>query len=350
MRMLTTLLTRCMKDVAHIRSDPSAPSGLSGSADTSAPPDMASVASRHKLELTNTLLQGYFVSMASPKHVLALVSTPDVKDGASFVLEPLLRDLLHACLSFLLQFAETAILNVLSKDGPYTFKAPEHVVSILRFLLRVLAQLCTKTQASSNVAPACQEFVVAFSRRLLSECSELLAFCSRVGKWPADPAAVSSSLIDQKSKALRALHAVIGPLLILSLTSLAGMAVRVQDVTTLLPVLIQLATGVDSLTVGLPEVVSAEAELATGTVKWKRSTRTLIVETPHPAGSSSWTHFLQVPGASSLDISFDDQSRATLSAVSAVLYVVISLCCEEYSILQTTTGFTVISFLWPVCL
>lgn len=320
--VLTSLLSRCMRDVARIRSESTPVSGLSSTGATHPPStDLSAVVTQREAEVRDMLLHRYFVSMSTPRHVLSvltLLDTPAGGTGKPSGLDVDFEGLLNACLSYLLQHAETAVLDVVSPQSMVgsSGKAPDHVVAVKDFMLRVLALVFNRAVShESKQGNACHAFCVSFSRRVVRECGDLLEFCGRVGAWPVDPAAATPALLEQKARALRALQGVVGALLTLVATTLSALGVRLCDVAGLLPHLLRLVGAVDSLTVGLPEVVHAEHELATGAVKWKRTSRSVVLETPHPVGSNSWSQWVQVPGATKLEVTFEAATKQTLNSV-----------------------------------
>lgn len=309
--MLSSLVTRCMKERAHISS--SGPiTGLTGAAPSVS--DLSSAASQREGEVRDMLLQRYFNSVSTPRQVLSLLTLLEASGGAAEVDQDL-SSLLNSCFAYLLQHAETAILDAVSPQGAAGVRLPDHVGAVRDFLLRTLSAVFSRAVRSIRPADPYFRFATSFSRRVIAECSDLLSFCAKAGAWPTDPAAATPKMLEGKARSLRALQSIVGAVLTLVTTVLSGLCLNTEAVTSLVPPLVRLGTAVDALAIGLPEVVSAEHDYAAAAVKWTRSKKSVVVETPHPVGTTSWTHLVTVPGAASMVITFEDQSMQSLNSV-----------------------------------
>jgi hypothetical protein len=305
--VLTSLLSRCIKDRAQLASY----GPLSGLGRTDQPSDLSVAVSRREVEVRSLLLKRYFTSMSSPRQIVALLSL--IQRGGA---DAALSDVISGCLAYLMQSAETAVLDVVTPQEVSQAAIPEHVLAVRDFLQRLLAVIAAKATRALGPQDGFVAVFVAFAKRCLAACTELLSFCSHVGKWPTDPAVAPPLLLDQKSKAVKAVQTVVGGSLMVLATSLPHVGyVCLADHFQLVKLLLEFGNVFQALTLGLPELVSCEHEYASGTVKWIRSQRTLNVETLHPLGTTSFTQLVHVPGATSLTVDFDPLTAQTLQGV-----------------------------------
>lgn len=305
--VLTSLLLRCVEDKFR------------NSASAVATADLTKAAHQREVEVRNMQLQRYFTSVTAPKQLTPLLTL--IKKGGLATTDSSLDALLGAALAFLQQSAETAVLNAISPADPALYRASDAVTAVRDFVLRLSSLLTSRALRASATDDAFIHAFVVFASRVLDETTNLLAFCASTGAWQVDPASATPALLEQKAKAVRALQSVVGSLLTLVATAVPAVLLSLEDTSNLLVRLVALSSALGNLAVGLPEVVSSEHEFASGSVKWVRSQHTTAVETSHPVGTSSWTKHVQVPGASSLTISFDAQTANTLTGVRICIAV-----------------------------